>query len=492
MTESQIVLGRSKGFFKSFDRRPGNIKTNMHYCPGCGHGILHKLIAEAIEDLRIKDRTVLISPVGCSVFAYYYFDCFGISVPHGRAPAVGTGLIRSNPDEIVISYQGDGDLGAIGLNEFLQTANRGENMAVFFVNNAIYGMTGGQMAPTTLPGQKTVTSPLGRSVLSDGYPLKVAEMVAALDSPVYVERVALSSGRNIMKARTALRKALQNTIEKKGFSFVEFLAGCPINLKLDAAGVNEFIDNQMSKYFVPGVFKDIADTRDPIRRPVPVKDPEAVKEALYAPYSQNAVSKDFRNPSPFFSKERRLKVAGSGGQGVLSLGYMLATMGNLRNFNVSYLPSYGPEMRGGTANCSVVVSRQAIASPVVDAECNLLVALNEQALEKFQPQMKANGILIYDASCVKPPKLRHNQLAYYVAASDMARELGDLRYANSILLGALAKLMDDVFLQEVDKSDFEAVVEEAIRECFRTKEHVIERNINAFYLGKRSARRQQA
>src|SRR5574344_739508 len=331
--KTTVIYGRSKGFFDTFERRPGRIKTNMHYCPGCGHGILHKLIAEAIEDLNIEDRTIFISPVGCSVFAYYYFDCFGISVPHGRAPAVGTGLVRSNPDDIVISYQGDGDLAAIGLNEFLQTANRGENMAVFFVNNAIYGMTGGQMAPTTLPGQKTMTSPLGRSIQSDGYPLKVSEMVSSLDSPVYVERVALSSGPNILRARQAVRKALRNTVEKKGFSFVEFLSGCPINLKLDAAGVNEFIDEHMTKYFPLGCFKDIAETRDPVTRPTPVFDAEAVRQALYQPYTSTAVSRDFRNPSPFFHKERRLKVAGAGGQGVLSFGFMLATMGNLRNFS---------------------------------------------------------------------------------------------------------------------------------------------------------------
>ncbi|MPM54361.1 hypothetical protein SDC9_101139 [bioreactor metagenome] len=487
--KSEVIYGRSQGFFDTFSRRPGPIKTNMHYCPGCGHGILHKLIAEAIQELGIKDRTILISPVGCSVFAYYYFDCFGISVPHGRAPAVGTGLVRSDPDNIVISYQGDGDLGAIGLNEFLQTANRGENLAVFFVNNAIYGMTGGQMAPTTLPGQKTVTSPLGRSVMTDGYPLKVSEMVASLDSPVYVERVALSSGRNILKARAAVHKALRNTIEKKGFSLVEFLAGCPINLKMDAAQMNEFIDEQMTRYFVPGVFKDIAELRDPIKRPVGVYDADAVKHALYAPYSPNAVSRDFRNPSPFFSKERRLKVAGAGGQGVLSFGHMLATMGNLRNFNVSYLPVYGPEMRGGTASCSVVVSRKMIASPVVDSDCNLLVALNQQSFDRFLPELKSNGVLIYDSSNVTPQKLKRKHIAYHVNASDMARDLGDLRYANSILMGALAKLMDDFFLQDSDKTDFEAVVEEAIRECFHDKENVIQRNINAFYLGKRSARR---
>ena len=485
----EIVYGRSEGFFPRFDRRPGNNKTNMHYCPGCGHGILHKLIAEAIQDFGIKDRTILISPVGCSVFAYYYFDCFGISVPHGRAPAVGTGLSRADSDHIVISYQGDGDLGAIGFNELIQTANRGENMAVFFVNNAIYGMTGGQMAPTTLPGQKTITSPQGRAVMNDGYPLKVSEMVAALDSPVYVERVALSSGRNILKARQALRKALNNTIEKKGFSLVEFLSGCPVNLKMNAREINGFIDERMVRYYPLGVFKDIASSRDPISRPKPVYDSDAVKKALYPPFSPASVSKDFRNPSPFFAKERRIKIAGFGGQGVLSFGYMLATMGKLRNFNVSYLPSYGPEMRGGTASCSVIAGRNTIGSPVVDSDCNLLVVLNQQSLNKFIGELKATGVLIFDSSNVKLTSLKRNQIAYCVDASDMARELGNLKFANSILMGALARLMDDFFLQDCDKEDFERVVEEAIRECFHAKENVIRQNINAFYLGKQAARR---
>ena len=164
----KILYGRSAGFFPTFERRPGPIKTNMHYCPGCGHGILHKLIAEAIQDFGIKDKTIIIAPVGCAVFSYYYFDCFGISVPHGRAPAVGTGLARANQENIVISYQGDGDLASIGFNQIIQAANRGENLAVFFVNNAIYGMTGGQMAPTTLPGQKPPPTPQGRSVSPDG------------------------------------------------------------------------------------------------------------------------------------------------------------------------------------------------------------------------------------------------------------------------------------------------------------------------------------
>lgn len=485
--KEEIVFGRSKGFFDTFTRRPGPVKTNMHYCPGCGHGILHKLIAEAIEDFHIKDRTILISPVGCAVFAYYYFDCFGISVPHGRAPSVGTGLVRSNPDHIVISYQGDGDLSAIGLNEFLHTANRGENMAVFFVNNTIYGMTGGQMAPTTLSGQKTVTCPHGRSVAADGFPLKVSEMTAALDSPVYVERVALSSGRNIMKARAAVRKALQYTMAGKGFSLVEFLSGCPVNLKMDTVRINAFIDEQMSRYYVPGVLKDVAASREPRKRPEGMYDPETVKKVLYAPLSDNAVPKNFHNPSPIFSKERRLKIAGAGGQGVLSFGYMLAVMGNLRNFNVSYLPVYGPEMRGGTASCSVVLSRATIASPVVNAECNLLVVLNQQSFDRFLPELKPGGILLYDASCVVPSGVSVTQTVYSVPASDMARKLGDRRYANSILLGAIAKFMEDIFLDDCDKIDFEMAAEEAIRECFCGKTDAAEQNINAFHSGRHAA-----
>ncbi len=483
-----IIHGRSKGFFERFTRRPGNNQTNMHYCPGCGHGILHKLIAEALEERGIQDRTILISPVGCSVFAFHYFDCFGISVPHGRAPAVGTGLVRSDPDHIVISYQGDGDLGAIGLNELIHCANRGENMTVFFVNNAIYGMTGGQMAPTTLPGQKTMTSPTGRSTAEDGYPLRIAELVNGLTAPVYVERVALSTGAKIMQARAAVRKAIDNTIARRGFSLVEFLSGCPINLKLDAAGMNEYIDTRMAEAFPLGRLRDrVPETEVP--RHIPEYDPEAVKQMLYPARNLSSVAGDFRNPSPFFHKERRLKIAGSGGQGVLSFGYMLATMAKLRNFQVSYLPAYGPEMRGGTANCSVVFSRERIASPLVDSECNLLIAFNQQSLEKFMPELKPTGVVLFDSSLVTLKKLGKKQVAYCVDATELAREMGNLQYANSIMLGAIGHLMEERFLQDDDKKDFPKVVEEGISECFQHKPQVIPANIEAYKLGKTKARR---
>ena len=485
----KILYGRSAGFFPAFERRPGPIKTNMHYCPGCGHGILHKLIAEAIQDFGIKDKTIIIAPVGCAVFSYSDFDCFGISVPHGRAPAVGTGLARANQENIVISYQGDGDLASIGFNQIIQAANRGENLAVFFVNNAIYGMTGGQMAPTTLPGQKTQTTPQGRSVSTEGYPLKVSETVAALDAPVYVERVALSTVQNIRKARLAIRKALTNSIERKGFSLVECLSGCPVNLKMHAKEMNEFLDNQMSRYFPLGVYKDIADSRDPLQRAEGIYDPRQVKELLYPVKVADGVSESFRNPSRIFEAERRIKLAGSGGQGVLSLGYMLATMGKLRNFNVSWLPSYGPEMRGGTANCSVVLSRHPIGSPLVERDCNLLIALNQSSLDKYLPELKRNGILLYDESNVRQPENIGEQILYTLPASDLATQLGDLKYANSVLLGAVAVMMCDLFLDDDDKADFDRVFEEAIMDCFREKETVVQANIRAFYIGKENARR---
>ena len=481
---TKVKYGKPAGFFDVFERRPGAIKKNMHYCPGCGHGVLHKLIAEALADLEMQDNTVFICPVGCSVFAYYYFDCCGISVPHGRAPSVATGIVRANPDTMVISYQGDGDLGAIGFNNFIQAANRGENMTVFFVNNAIYGMTGGQMAPTTLPGQQTQTSPYGRSTMNEGYPLKVSEMVAALDSPVYVERVAMSTPKQIMNARRALRKGLMNMKNRKGFSLIEFLSGCPVNMKMDAREMNDFIDNKMTSYFPLGCFKDIAETREQIVRPVPKFDRESVIKALYPPKNTIGKSADFRNESKVFQKERRIKIAGFGGQGILSLGLMIATMGQLRNFNVSWLPSYGPEMRGGTANCSVVLGRDQVGSPIIEDEINLLIVMNQPSMDMFLPKLKGNGVLLYDSSVIAPPKCSPDKIVFAINASDIANHIGNIKYANSVILGALSLALEDHFLEGADKRDFDAVFEEAIIERFSRKQDVIDNNIKAFRAGK--------
>ena len=189
MAAKERILGGHPGLYAEFPRKGGSAPTATHYCPGCGHGILHKLIGEAMADLGIQDRCVVISPVGCAVFAYYYLDCGHVQAAHGRAPAIGTGISRAEDDAIVISYQGDGDLGSIGLNETIQAANRGEKMAVFFINNSVYGMTGGQMAPTTLIGEVTATTPAGRDPQEQGYPLHICEILDTLKAPVYIERV---------------------------------------------------------------------------------------------------------------------------------------------------------------------------------------------------------------------------------------------------------------------------------------------------------------
>lgn len=476
MSQEIQKFGKPAGFFDTFERRPGTIKKNMHYCPGCGHGILHKLIAEALVELEMQDQMIIVAPVGCAVFAYYYFDCGGISVPHGRAPAVATGIIRANPDSFVISYQGDGDLGAIGLNNFLQAANRGENMTVCFVNNAIYGMTSGQMAPTTLVGQKTATSPYGRSVENEGFPLKVSEMVAALESPIYVERAALTSTKNIRAARRALRKGLTYMKEKKGFSLIEFLSGCPINLKMSAEETDQWIESRMIPNFPLGCLKDIGDERTAIQRPKSIFDKEKVTETLI----KSAGMMKWGDKETKLRKDLRIKCAGFGGQGVLSLGMMIAAMGQSRNINVTWLPSYGPEMRGGTANCSVVLSNDPIGSPIVK-ETNILIAMNQPSMNKFLPDLVPEGILLYDSTSIDPPVTKSRVFA--VEAAQIAHDIGNIKCANSAIMGAFAACLKGFELE-----DYEVAFEEAIRRTFRKKKDLIELNILAFRKGRESVK----
>lgn len=230
----------------------------LHYCPGCTHGIIHRLVAEAIEELGIEGRTIGVAPVGCSVMAYDYFTCDFIQAPHGRAPAVATGCKRADPENnIVFTYQGDGDLAAIGTAETVHAAARRENITVIFVNNAIYGMTGGQMAPTTLPGQVTQTSPYGRDVETVGYPVKVCELLQNVDGAAYLERVAVNNPANVKKAKKAIKKAFQNQIEGKGFSLVEVVSTCPTNWGMTPEKALQWVEDKMIPYYPLGVYKDI-------------------------------------------------------------------------------------------------------------------------------------------------------------------------------------------------------------------------------------------
>ena len=237
--------------------KPKSLKdAPLHYCPGCAHGIVHRIIAQTIDELGIQGNTIGIAPVGCAVFAYNYFDVDMVEASHGRAPAVATGVKRADPSKIVFAYQGDGDLASIGMTETVHTAARGENLTIIFINNAIYGMTGGQMAPTSLPGQVTKTSPYGRDVNLVGYPVKVCELLSTLECPYYIERVAVNNIKNVAKAERAIKKAFQNQIDGKGYSFVEVVAACPTNWKMSPVEANKWVDSQMLPYYPLGVFRD--------------------------------------------------------------------------------------------------------------------------------------------------------------------------------------------------------------------------------------------
>ncbi len=240
-----------------FEKPKALADVQMHYCPGCTHGIVHRLVAEVIDELGIEGKTIGIAPVGCSVMAYNYFNCDMIEAAHGRAPAVATGVKRSDPENhIVFTYQGDGDLASIGMAETVHSAARNENITVIFINNAIYGMTGGQMAPTSLPGQVTQTSPYGRDVNHCGYPIKVCEMLSTLDGPEYLERVTVNNVKNVKNAKKAIKKAFQNQIDGKGFSLVEVVSSCPTNWGMTPQDALKWIDENMLPYYPLGVYKD--------------------------------------------------------------------------------------------------------------------------------------------------------------------------------------------------------------------------------------------
>jgi len=230
--------------------------VNTHYCAGCGHGIVHKLIAQIMDELGIQEKTLVIAPVGCSVLAYNYLNADGLEAAHGRAPAVSTGLKRVHKDKVVICYQGDGDLLAIGTGETVHAANRGEHITVIFINNAIYGMTGGQMAPTTMEGQVTKTTPYGRNPQEVGWPIRACELLNTLEAPYYIERCAVYDVKHINQTKKAIKKAIQNQIDGKGYSFVEILSMCPTNWGVDPVKAAEWVKNVMEPYYPIKCFRD--------------------------------------------------------------------------------------------------------------------------------------------------------------------------------------------------------------------------------------------
>lgn len=242
---------------KQVFKRPKSLKdVPFHFCPGCHHGVIHRLVAECIDAYDLQEKTICAASVGCSVFMYDYFDVDVCESPHGRAAAVATGIKRARPENFVFTYQGDGDLGALGIAEGIHAANRGEDITVIFVNNTVYGMTGGQMAPTTMLGQTTTTSPYGRDFKREGYPIRMAELMSMVEGTAYSARVAVNTPKNLLQAKKALKKAFEVQIRKQGFSLVEFLSSCPTNWKLSSEKANQRIQDELIPYFPLGVFKE--------------------------------------------------------------------------------------------------------------------------------------------------------------------------------------------------------------------------------------------
>ena len=256
-TQEQVDLTPLPGETLVFDGPSSYLDKGTHYCPGCHHGVAHRLVAELIDEMQLREKTLCIGSIGCSVFIYNYINVDAVEAPHGRAPAVATGVKRARPDNFVFTYQGDGDLASIGIAEIMHAANRGERISVVFVNNTVYGMTGGQMAPTTLIGQKTTTCPGGRCLEREGGPIRMAEIIGGLGGVAYSARVSLDSVKNIRDAKKALRRAFEVQTENIGLGFVELLSGCPTNWRMDAVQANTRIREEMIPYFPLGVFKDV-------------------------------------------------------------------------------------------------------------------------------------------------------------------------------------------------------------------------------------------
>jgi 2-oxoisovalerate ferredoxin oxidoreductase beta subunit len=434
MNEEEIVNGyeviheKSPAFYDRYERK-GELQHQTHYCPGCGHGIAHKLIAESLTELGLQDRAILVSPVGCSVFAYYYFDVGNVQVAHGRAPAAATALKRAHPESIVISYQGDGDLAAIGTAEIVHAANRGENICVFFINNSIYGMTGGQMAPTTLVGQVSTTSPWGRRPSNEGLPLHVCELLAALETPTYIERVALNDMKNIMKAKKAVKKALETQKNGKGFSLVELLSPCPTILKMDPIVARKWVGETLVKTFPLGVFRDHQPDL-PLNAKVPHK---TIAEALEV---AEGVPEAPATRHHHHTRGLTVKIAGFGGQGILLMGQLLAEMGLREHMEVCWLPSYGPEMRSGSAHCHVTLSHDRIGTPLI-SQPEVLIAMNELSLHKFARSVASGGLILYNHTKLPEGFATNQARVVCVPASEIADRLGSAKVANVVMLGAL-------------------------------------------------------
>ncbi len=424
-------------FYSNFSRHAhgeGLKGHSTHYCAGCGHGVVHRDLAEVIEELDLQDRAILVSPVGCAVFAHYYFDIGNTQAAHGRAPAVALGHKLANPDAVVISYQGDGDLASIGLAETISMAQMGLPLTVVFINNAIYGMTGGQLAPTSLMGQKTATSPEGRTAAM-GQPLKMAELIAQLDGPVYVERVALYDARQRVKARKAIKKALTLQAEGRGYSFIEILSECPTHLKLSPTDAEKWVREKMEPVYPLGVKKDL--TVEPwFNPPAASFAPEKILGYCGAePAASSRPSAAW--PSHLGQHDLSLKFAGAGGDGAQTAALLLTRAAIEQGFDATDIPSYGPESRGGTSYADVHIAALEVLNPAAPAP-DILVAFNAPSLAKFARTVPVGGLIIYDSTVIlEPGELPPDRRVLAIPLTRIAADLGRPMVKNVVALGAL-------------------------------------------------------
>jgi 2-oxoisovalerate ferredoxin oxidoreductase beta subunit len=433
----EVAFSKAKCFYDHYERKD-DLKHQTHYCPGCGHGIAHKMLARVIDELGIQDRTILVGPVGCAAFAYLYFDVGNVKAAHGRAPAVATAVKRSHPESIVLSYQGDGDLAAIGSAEILHAANRGEHISVIFINNTVYSMTGGQAAPTTLLGQKSTTTPEGRNAATEGYPLHVSELLATLEAPVYIERVGLGDNKQIAQAARAIRRAVENQVRGLGFSLVEVLSPCPTIWKKSAVEAQRWVREVMEKTYPLGIFRDRTKETEPRSPGNPAPSLTEIPRILGV-YEADLPAGNAGAMESDKEIDLQVRIAGFGGQGVLLLGEVLAEAGLDAGLRVSWLPSYGPEMRSGTSNCHVRLSSQGIDSPLVAAP-HVLVAMNEPSLRKFVSSVRPGGWIVYNGDVFPADCVREGVHVLTAPFTNLADTLGDKRATNMIMLGALLEI----------------------------------------------------
>lgn len=462
-------------FYQRFERHAhgqGLKAHSTHYCPGCGHGLVHKYLAEAIDELGIQDRTVAISPVGCAVFLYYYLDVGNSQAAHGRAPAVAIGHKLANPWSVVISYQGDGDLASIGLAEIVNAGQMGVPITVIFVNNGNYAMTGGQMAPTTLPGQKTTTTPEGRTLFF-GQPTKVAELMAQLDGSVYVERVALYDSKQRNRAKKAIRKAIKMQIENRGFALVEVLSECPVQLHLTPVEAEKWVKENMVPFFPLGVKKDLTNGKSWLDLGMPSFEPQKLLEEIDA-VGEKPPSYAAAFPSHIAEPDIALKFAGAGGDGAQTAALLVARAALQEGFDSTHIPSYGPESRGGTSYADVHVAREQVLSPAAPSP-HLLLAFNAASLNKFGPTVRPGGTIVYDSTVISEvPDVADGVNVYGVPFAEIAVDLGQRMVKNIVAVGAL-QAATRLFPVETFKT--------AIREALHSKPKLIPINDAAFDRG---------